>query len=206
MRSAPSSRSRLDGGAARSYVSVDGGMSDNIRTALYDADYSCTLASRGSDAEPVLGRVVGKHCEAGDILVKDEFVPGDVVPGRPARGARDRRLLPLDGQQLQPRTAAAGDQLCGTGSRASSYAVRLRPTCCLDGCRAGERVVSEADNGGKVLKVALLGCGSVGSQVVRLLSEQAATSPRGSAPAWSWSAWPYAASTRRARWTCPPTC
>ena len=44
---------------------VDGGMSDNIRTALYDADYSCTLANRYSDAEPTLARVVGKHCEAG---------------------------------------------------------------------------------------------------------------------------------------------
>ena len=71
----------LDGGAVRTYVSVDGGMSDNIRTALYDADYSATLASRASDAPVVLGRVVGKHCEAGDILVKDEFLPGDVAPG-----------------------------------------------------------------------------------------------------------------------------
>jgi diaminopimelate decarboxylase len=41
-------RVELDGGAVRTYVSVDGGMSDNIRTALYDADYSCTLASRSS--------------------------------------------------------------------------------------------------------------------------------------------------------------
>src|SRR3954447_16616850 len=71
----------LDGGAARTYVSVDGGMSDNIRTALYDADYSATLASRESDAPPVLTRIVGKHCEAGDIVVKDEFLPGDVRPG-----------------------------------------------------------------------------------------------------------------------------
>ena len=71
----------LDAGASRTYVSVDGGMSDNIRTALYDADYSCTIASRRSDAVPVLGRVVGKHCEAGDIVVKDEFVPGDIAPG-----------------------------------------------------------------------------------------------------------------------------
>jgi diaminopimelate decarboxylase len=71
----------LDGGACRTYVSVDGGMSDNIRTALYDADYSCALASRTSQAPPMLSRVVGKHCEAGDILVKDEFLPGDVAPG-----------------------------------------------------------------------------------------------------------------------------
>ncbi|MCW2785511.1 MAG: lysA [Marmoricola sp.] len=71
----------LDAGAVRTYVSVDGGMSDNIRTALYDADYSATLASRSSDAPVLLSRVVGKHCEAGDIVVKDEFLPGDLVPG-----------------------------------------------------------------------------------------------------------------------------
>ncbi|KHL18493.1 diaminopimelate decarboxylase [Mumia flava] len=86
----------LDGGATRRYVAVDGGMSDNIRTALYDADYSCTLASRRSDAEPVLSRVVGKHCEAGDIVVKDEFLPGDVAPGDllavPGTGAYCRSL------------------------------------------------------------------------------------------------------------------
>ncbi len=71
----------LDGGAVRTYVSVDGGMSDNIRTALYDADYSCTLANRSSEAPALMTRLVGKHCEAGDILVKDEFLPGDVAPG-----------------------------------------------------------------------------------------------------------------------------
>jgi diaminopimelate decarboxylase len=71
----------LDHGAARRYVAVDGGMSDNIRTALYDADYSCTLASRRSTNSPVLARVVGKHCESGDIVVRDEFLPGDVRRG-----------------------------------------------------------------------------------------------------------------------------
>ncbi len=71
----------LDGGSTRRYVSIDGGMSDNIRTALYGADYSCTLASRRSEAPPVLSRVVGKHCESGDIVVKDEFLPGDVRAG-----------------------------------------------------------------------------------------------------------------------------
>ncbi|WBB49354.1 diaminopimelate decarboxylase [Verrucosispora sp. WMMA2044] len=65
----------------RTYVSVDGGMSDNIRTALYDASYSATLASRASAAGPMLARVVGKHCESGDIVVKDEFLPADVQPG-----------------------------------------------------------------------------------------------------------------------------
>jgi diaminopimelate decarboxylase len=71
----------LDGGAVRTYVSVDGGMSDNIRTALYDAAYTCTLANRASTATPVLARVVGKHCESGDIVVRDAWLPGDVGAG-----------------------------------------------------------------------------------------------------------------------------
>ncbi|MET7469829.1 diaminopimelate decarboxylase [Micromonospora sp. NPDC005211] len=70
-----------DAAEGRAYVSVDGGMSDNIRTALYDASYSATLANRTSAAQPKLARVVGKHCESGDIVVKDEFLPGDVQPG-----------------------------------------------------------------------------------------------------------------------------
>ena len=65
----------------RNYVSVDGGMSDNIRTALYDANYTCVLANRSSDAPPALCRVVGKHCESGDILVRDLWLPADVAPG-----------------------------------------------------------------------------------------------------------------------------
>jgi diaminopimelate decarboxylase len=103
----------LDGGAARTYVSVDGGMSDNIRTALYDADYSCTLASRRSGAEPVLGRVVGKHCEAGDIVVKDEFVPGDLAPGDlvavPGTGAYCRSMASNYNHLLRPPVIAVRD-------------------------------------------------------------------------------------------------
>jgi diaminopimelate decarboxylase len=71
----------LEHGAVRRYVAVDGGMSDNIRTALYNADYSCTVASRASSAPPVLARVVGKHCESGDVVVKDEFLPSDLATG-----------------------------------------------------------------------------------------------------------------------------
>ncbi|MFF2375795.1 diaminopimelate decarboxylase [Streptomyces xiamenensis] len=65
----------------RTYVSVDGGMSDNIRTALYDAEYSAALVSRASDALPMLSRVVGKHCESGDIVVRDAYLPADLAPG-----------------------------------------------------------------------------------------------------------------------------
>ena len=72
---------RLGGPHHRLYVSVDGGMSDNVRTALYDADYSCLLTGRVSDVTPEVVRVVGKHCESGDIVVKDEYLPGDVRRG-----------------------------------------------------------------------------------------------------------------------------
>ncbi|GAB3276994.1 diaminopimelate decarboxylase [Parasphingorhabdus pacifica] len=71
----------LDGGVSRRYVSVDGGMSDNIRTSLYDAAYDCRLVSRGSDAPPVLSRIVGKHCESGDVVVRDCWLPEDIAPG-----------------------------------------------------------------------------------------------------------------------------
>lgn len=104
---------QLDGGAVRTYVSVDGGMSDNIRTALYDADYSCTLASRSSEAAPVLARVVGKHCEAGDIVVKDEFLPGDVRPGDllavPGTGAYCRSMASNYNHALRPPVVAVRD-------------------------------------------------------------------------------------------------
>jgi diaminopimelate decarboxylase len=71
----------------RRYVSVDGGMSDNIRTALYDADYDCRLVSRASDdgqpsgANPAMSRVVGRHCESGDIVVRDCWLPDTLTPG-----------------------------------------------------------------------------------------------------------------------------
>jgi len=65
----------------RTYVSVDGGMSDNIRTALYDASYTCALASRESSAPAMLSRVVGRHCESGDIVVRHAYLPADLAPG-----------------------------------------------------------------------------------------------------------------------------
>ena len=111
-------RVELDGGAVRTYVSVDGGMSDNIRTALYDADYSCTLASRVSDAPPVLSRVVGKHCEAGDVVVKDEFLPGDVRPGDllavPSTGAYCRSMASNYNHALRPPVVAVRDGVATT--------------------------------------------------------------------------------------------
>ena len=97
----------------RTYVSVDGGMSDNIRTALYDASYSATVASRKSGAEPLLARVVGKHCESGDIVVKDEFLPADVQPGDllavPGTGAYCRSMASNYNHVPRPPVVAVRD-------------------------------------------------------------------------------------------------
>ncbi|MEU1023401.1 diaminopimelate decarboxylase [Streptomyces sp. NPDC005900] len=94
----------------RTYVSVDGGMSDNIRTALYDAEYTVALVSRSSDAEPMLVRVVGKHCESGDIVVRDAFLPADLAPGDliavPATGAYCRSMASNYNHALRPPVVA----------------------------------------------------------------------------------------------------
>ncbi len=94
----------------RTYVSVDGGMSDNIRTALYDASYECVLASRASDAAPVLSRVVGRHCESGDIVVRHAWLPSDLAPGDllavPATGAYCRSLASNYNHVARPAVVA----------------------------------------------------------------------------------------------------
>jgi len=72
---------KLADGQIRKYVSVDGGMSDNLRAALYQAEYSTRLVSRISSAKPALVRVVGKHCESGDIVVRHDYLPSDITNG-----------------------------------------------------------------------------------------------------------------------------
>jgi diaminopimelate decarboxylase len=103
----------LDAGATRRYISVDGGMSDNIRTALYDADYACIVASRASAGPPILSRLVGKHCEAGDIVVKDEFVGADVTVGDlvavPGTGAYCRSMASNYNHLPRPGVVAVRD-------------------------------------------------------------------------------------------------
>jgi diaminopimelate decarboxylase len=66
-------------------------MSDNPRPALYGARYSAYLVGRGSEEQAEPTRLVGRHCEAGDVLVPDALLPADVRPGDlvavPAAGA-----------------------------------------------------------------------------------------------------------------------
>ena len=66
----------------RTYVSVDGGMSDNPRPVLYGSGYEAFLprADR-TPPRPMPVRVVGKHCETGDVVVSDGFVPDDLAVG-----------------------------------------------------------------------------------------------------------------------------
>lgn len=103
----------LDGGLSRRYLAVDGGMSDNVRTALYDADYSCTIANRAGEGRAVLSRVVGKHCESGDIVVMDEFLPDDVGRGDllavPGTGAYCRSMASNYNHALRPPVVAVRD-------------------------------------------------------------------------------------------------
>ncbi|HUR13848.1 MAG TPA: diaminopimelate decarboxylase [Mycobacteriales bacterium] len=97
----------------RTYVSVDGGMSDNIRTALYDARYTAVLASRTSAAEPRNVTLCGKHCESGDILVHDVPLPGDLAPGDlvavPASGAYHRSMANNYNHVPRPPVVAVAD-------------------------------------------------------------------------------------------------
>lgn len=86
----------LDGGLTRRYIAVDGGMSDNIRPALYSASYHALLANRRSDADLVSSRLVGKHCESGDIIIREIALPEDIGPNDllavPATGAYGRSM------------------------------------------------------------------------------------------------------------------
>ena len=97
----------------RRYVAVDGGMSDNPRPVLYDADYTAVLASRTSDAAPALTRVVGKHCESGDILVRDVWLPVDVTRGDllavPATGAYTHVMASNYNALTRPAVVAVRD-------------------------------------------------------------------------------------------------
>ncbi|MFL2762047.1 MAG: diaminopimelate decarboxylase [Dehalococcoidia bacterium] len=74
----------------RKYVSLDGGMGDNIRPALYDAKYEAVLANRMSEPPQEVVTLAGKFCESGDVLIKDillpELISGDIV-ALPSSGA-----------------------------------------------------------------------------------------------------------------------
>jgi diaminopimelate decarboxylase len=103
----------LEDGAIRRYISVDGGMSDNMRTSLYDAQYFAVLADRESAAPLTQSRVVGKHCETGDIVIRDINLPSDIEPGdllaTPATGAYGRSMASNYNHVPRPPVVAIKD-------------------------------------------------------------------------------------------------
>lgn len=98
----------------RVYVSVDGGMSDNIRPALYGADYTARLANRTGSTETMLARVCGMHCESGDIVVHEVRLPADLKRGDilavPVTGAYGRTMASNYNQALIPAVVAVSEQ------------------------------------------------------------------------------------------------
>ena len=109
----------------RNYISVDGGMSDNIRPALYGAQYEAHLANRKSTANTELSRVVGKHCETGDILIRDIQLPSDINPGDllaiPATGAYNRSMASNYNHVPRPPVIAVKDGNARVIVRRESY-------------------------------------------------------------------------------------
>ena len=103
----------LENGSHRRYISVDGGMSDNIRPSLYGAEYTTILANRTSTAALVSSRLVGKHCETGDIVIREIDLPDDIVPGDllavPATGAYGRSMASNYNHVPRPPVVAVKD-------------------------------------------------------------------------------------------------
>ena len=103
----------LENGTHRRYISVDGGMSDNIRPSLYGAEYTTILANRTSTAAHVSSRLVGKHCETGDIVIREIDLPDDIVPGDllavPATGAYGRSMASNYNHVPRPPVVAVKD-------------------------------------------------------------------------------------------------
>ena len=90
----------------RTYVAVDGGMSDNPRPVLYGSGYE-TFLPRSMDKErDRLIRMVGKHCESGDLLVREGWIPSDVAIGdviaTPVTGAYGHSMGSNYNQVLRP--------------------------------------------------------------------------------------------------------
>lgn len=122
-------------GQVRTYVSVDGGMSDNIRPALYGAHYTALLANRYSDAPLRRCRVVGKHCESGDIVVHDVCLPGDIRAGDlvavPAVGAYGHAMASNYNMITRPGVVAVVEGRAEQVIAAETVADLLRRDCDL---------------------------------------------------------------------------
>ncbi len=96
----------------RTWVSVDGGMADNIRPAIYDAKYEAVVVNRADDAATETVTIAGKYCESGDLLIKDAQLPptqpGDVI-ALPASGAYCLSMASNYNMALKPAVVVVSD-------------------------------------------------------------------------------------------------
>ena len=137
----------LEDGAHRRYISVDGGMSDNIRPSLYGAQYSITLANRNSHATEVASRVVGKHCETGDIIIHDVNLPSDIKPGDllavPVTGAYGRSMASNYNHVPRPAVISVRDGAARTILRRETEADLIA----LDVFETAKKIPAEREGG-----------------------------------------------------------
>ena len=97
----------------RTYVSVDGGMSDNPRPVLYGSGYEAFLPRAAAADRPQRVTIVGKHCESGDVLVRDAAVPADLAVGdvlaTPVTGAYGHSMGSNYNKVLRPAAIFVAD-------------------------------------------------------------------------------------------------
>ena len=147
-----------DAAGGRRYVAVDGGMADNIRPMLYDAVYEAEVADRIGDSTPC--RLVGMHCESGDVLIKEARLEdprvGDIVVV-PATGAYGYAMASNYNGVPRPPVVFCRDGEARSWSGA-------RPT------RTSPPAMSDPS---KPVRIGLLGRGTVGGAFAELLAERA---------------------------------
>ncbi|HXK33042.1 MAG TPA: diaminopimelate decarboxylase, partial [Dehalococcoidia bacterium] len=117
------SSKRIEG--LRTWVSVDGGMADNIRPALYDATYEAVVVNRADEEPAQTVTIAGKYCESGDVLVKDARIPpvqpGDVI-ALPASGAYNLTMASNYNMALKPAVVAIAGGRARLIRRRETYA------------------------------------------------------------------------------------
>ena len=114
----------------RTYVAVDGGMSDNPRPVLYGSGYEAFLPRAAAAARPKQVTIVGKHCESGDVLVRSAQVPADIAVGdvlaTPVTGAYGHSMGSNYNKVLRPAVVFVGEGHAREVVRRESYEDLLR--------------------------------------------------------------------------------
>ena len=113
----------------RTYVAVDGGMTDNIRPALYGARYECLVANKADQPRTQVVTVAGKHCETGDLIARDvpiqQVETGDILAVC-ATGAYCHSMSSNYNKQVRPGVILVGDGAWRWAVRRETYDDLLR--------------------------------------------------------------------------------